>query len=230
MRRECRERFPRHRLQRKPLVSDPGIHHGTCVRHVPWCMSWSLTSVGGENVPGILGACATRNFTYLARGPWLGAVLCKRLFLKTIVQIRLTFKHSRVHYPCVSSVASIKLRLDSTKGFSVDEHCPLELRDMDLASLVCLHGNHGAIITTFAQKTPTFQRPVVIYRTRVYTCNYKRNGHYGDVIKGALASQITSLTIFTQPFIQTQIKENIKAPRHWPLCGESRWIPRTNGQ
>ena len=25
---------------------------------------------------------------------------------------------------------------------------------------------------------------------------------------------------FNQPFIQTQIKENIKAPRHWPLCGE----------
>ena len=26
--------------------------------------------------------------------------------------------------------------------------------------------------------------------------------------------------MFTQPFIQTHIKENIKAPRHWPLCGE----------
>ena len=25
---------------------------------------------------------------------------------------------------------------------------------------------------------------------------------------------------FTQPFIRVQIKENIKAPRHWPLCGE----------
>ena len=39
--------------------------------------------------------------------------------------------------------------------------------------------------------------------------------------------------LFTQPFIQTQIKENIKAPRHRPLCGEftgDRWIPRTNGQ
>ena len=24
----------------------------------------------------------------------------------------------------------------------------------------------------------------------------------------------------TQSFIQTQIKENINAPRHWPLCGE----------
>ena len=31
---ECRERFPRHRLQRKLLVSDPGMHHGTCVTHV----------------------------------------------------------------------------------------------------------------------------------------------------------------------------------------------------
>ena len=26
--------------------------------------------------------------------------------------------------------------------------------------------------------------------------------------------------LFTQPLIQTQIKENIKAPRHLPLCGE----------
>ena len=29
--------FPRHQLQRKPLVSDPDMHHGTCVTHVPWC-------------------------------------------------------------------------------------------------------------------------------------------------------------------------------------------------
>ena len=63
---------------------------------------------------------------------------------------------------------------------------------------------------------------------------------------GTMASQITSLTIvystvysgadqgnlkaprlklpasrlFIQPFIQAQIKENIKASRHWHLCGE----------
>ena len=39
--------------------------------------------------------------------------------------------------------------------------------------------------------------------------------------------------LFTQLFIQVQIKENIKAPRHWPLCGEftgDRWILRTKGQ
>ena len=70
MRLECRECFPHHRLQRKPLVSDPGMHHDTCVTHVPWCISGSLTHSGGENVPGIPGACATRNFTYLVRGPY----------------------------------------------------------------------------------------------------------------------------------------------------------------
>ena len=33
--------------------------------------------------------------------------------------------------------------------------------------------------------------------------------------------------LFTQPFIQAQMKENIKAPRHWPLWGKftgDRWI------
>ena len=34
-----------------------------------------------------------------------------------------------------------------------------------------------------------------------------------------IVSQIT-LRLFTEPFIQTQIKENMKAPRHWLLCGE----------
>ena len=70
MHRECRERFLRHRLQRKMLISDPGMHHGTCDMRVPLCMSGSLTRGGGENVLGISGACATRNFTYLARDPW----------------------------------------------------------------------------------------------------------------------------------------------------------------
>ena len=54
---------------RKPLVSDPGMHHGTCVTHVSWCMLGSLIRGGGQNVPG---ACATHKFTYLVRGPWPG--------------------------------------------------------------------------------------------------------------------------------------------------------------
>ena len=57
------------------------------------------------------------------------------------------------------------------------------------------------------------------------------SSHYNDVIMDAIASQITSLTIvYSTVYSDT---ENIKAPRHWPLCGEftvDRWIPRTNGQ
>ena len=43
-------RFPRHRSQRKPLVSAPSMHHGTGVTYVPWCMSGSVPRGGGENV------------------------------------------------------------------------------------------------------------------------------------------------------------------------------------
>ena len=57
------------RLQRKTLINDPDMHHGTCVTHVPWCISGSLTRGDEENVPGIPDACTTHNFTYLAKGP-----------------------------------------------------------------------------------------------------------------------------------------------------------------
>ena len=47
---------------------------------------------------------------------------------------------------------------------------------------------------------------------------------------GAMASQITSLTIV---YLSVEIKENIKTPRHRPLWGEftgDRWIPRAKGR
>ena len=64
------ETFSPQRLKRRPQVSVPGMHHGTCVTHVPWCIPGSLNRDGGENVPGILGTCAIRNITYLVRGPY----------------------------------------------------------------------------------------------------------------------------------------------------------------
>ena len=56
--------------------------------------------------------------------------------------------------------------------------------------------------------------------------------HYIDVIMSAMASQITASRLFTEPFIQAQIK-NSKALRHWPLWGEftgGRWVPLTKCQ
>ena len=57
-----------------PRVSESDMHHGTCVKHVPWCMPGLLTS--GFIRSRWRGkrswhsrACTTRNFTYLVRGP-----------------------------------------------------------------------------------------------------------------------------------------------------------------
>ena len=57
--------------------------------------------------------------------------------------------------------------------------------------------------------------------------------HYSGVIMARWHLKSPASRLFTQPFIHAQIKVNIKAPRHWPLCGEftgDQWIPRTNGQ
>ena len=46
----------------------------------------------------------------------------------------------------------------------------------------------------------------------------------------AIPFQVTSVSIVCST---VEIKENIKAPRHWPSCGEftgHRWISRTKGQ
>ena len=86
------------------------------------------------------------------------------------------------------------------------------------------HGSNWHIDGTCGQSCPWIRASAGTVLTLI---------HYGNVKMGTIASQITSLRLFTQSFIRTQIKENIKAPRHWPLCGEftgDRWIPRTNGQ
>ena len=57
--------------------------------------------------------------------------------------------------------------------------------------------------------------------------------HYSEIIMTPTTSQITSLIIVYLTVYLGADKKNIKAPRHWLLCGEftgDRWIPSTNGQ
>ena len=79
-----------------PWVSDPDMHHGTCVTHVPWCLPGSLT--GGflwsrwrKNVPGIPGACATHICPYLVRGPWSFLVFCESILIHALYISRYNF-------------------------------------------------------------------------------------------------------------------------------------------
>ena len=48
------------------------VRHARAVMHVGIAnQRFPLKSAAGENVPGIPGACATCNYPYLVRGPWI---------------------------------------------------------------------------------------------------------------------------------------------------------------
>ena len=82
-------------------------------------------------------------------------------------------------------------------------------------------------------ESQTVWRSPHVYTGRNHYTNKTVCSHYGDVIMNTVASQITSLASVYSTFSRVQIKENIKAPRHWPSCREftgHRWVPRTNGQ
>ena len=60
-------------------------------------------------------------------------------------------------------------------------------------------------------------------------CNNMMTSSNGNIFCGiGPVSSVDSPRLFTQTFVQVQIKENIKAPRHWPFLGEftgDRGIP-----
>ena len=99
--RECRERFPHHRLKRKPPVSDPGMHHGTCITHVRWCMSGSLTPSGGENVSRHSRRMRNPQFYVSGKRP-IGLTISSRIHEQSIEPsiIAVTMP------PCVSEMVS----------------------------------------------------------------------------------------------------------------------------
>ena len=58
------------------------VRHARAVMHAGIAnYRFPLKSAAGENVPGIPGACATCNFTYLVRGPWRSS---KHLYYKSL--------------------------------------------------------------------------------------------------------------------------------------------------
>ena len=63
-----------------PRVSDPDMHHGMCVTHVPWCMSGSQTCGllwsrwRGKRSRHSRRMRTTCTFTYMVRGPMVRAV------------------------------------------------------------------------------------------------------------------------------------------------------------
>ena len=89
-----------------------------------------------------------------------------------------------------------------------------------------------SICTILDDISTCFSHSIIVWSIKyVYAIFYL--DHYSDVILSTMASQITSLTIVCSTVYSGVDQRNIKAPCHWPLCGEftaDRWIPRTKGQ
>ena len=115
--------------------------------------------------------------------------------------------------------------------------CPTFLGD--ILKCILLVANFGVLITEVCSFTVAIYKQLHVAWISM-PCQaireYERRStpalrHYSDVIMSAMASQITGVS-FAQPFVPVQIKENIKAPRHWPLWWEStgdQWIPLHKG-
>ena len=96
-----------------PRVSDPDMHRGTCVTHVPWCIPGSLTnrflwSWWRENVPGIPRACTTTTECGLRKPRGMGitkpmspAPLFSEFF--SIVKTHVSCWISRLYLTCVAA-------------------------------------------------------------------------------------------------------------------------------
>ena len=83
------------------------------------------------------------------------------------------------------------------------------------------------VVHFYAVKSPLFLLNTLVSSVGKTGSNILRNTidtrklarHYSDVKQARWCLKSPASRLFTQ-FIQVQIKENIKAPRHWPLCGE----------
>ena len=154
--------------------------------------------------------------TYLPVNLWLGigkiAIPCA-LYYNNKLSLPLFCIFARICLdsgPC-TCISSKAIFQNLTRGMQVS--CLSQGSDINVA----------AYVQTFTMTMPWLE--TVFHMTDP--------NHYNDVIMNAAASQMTNLKVVTQPFIQAQIKENIKTLRRWPLCGGftgDRCIPRTKGQ
>ena len=100
-----------------PQISDPDMHHGTYVKHIRDRLLAVFFEVdGGENVPGILGACSIRNFTYL-----VSALLPHNISISVMSPLLLTlldYSRDFVKWSLISS--QLKLILSNLTKMSTE--------------------------------------------------------------------------------------------------------------
>ena len=180
--------FPHRRLQRKTLVSDPVMHHGTCVTHVTSWMSGSLTRCGGENVPDIPGACVPAVLRIWQEAHGIHKChqqvlsMCRRTLGKVI------FKISRIDKdkPGICDNPGV-LKLPQCK---LMQEQPLTIKSVSLYCFNCaLHKRYWLLY--FVSKYRDSECPVIQERIQLYDrwcCVWYIKIHLG--ISSAMSNQV----------------------------------------
>ena len=92
------------------------------------------------------------------------------------------------------------------------------------------------VVLRCAELPDVWEKQVCPSATKCYKCRYETllSGElFYIAVTSYFALKSPASRLFAQLFVEAQIKENFKAPRHWPLWEEStgdRWIPLTKGQ
>ena len=92
------------------------VRHACAVMHAG-IANWRfpLKLVAGENVPGILCACTTCNFTYLVRGPWPAMrSLSVNMIKWSILFTHINWKSVRCNTYLSNNIAGVQKRCDLT--------------------------------------------------------------------------------------------------------------------
>ena len=135
-----------------------------------------------------------------------------------------------IHYCCSwSNPAELCPSCYNLAGLLVSTNSAFISRTWNPVILYCLflirnsYGLHAIFKVNWFRKTTNniaeMWKPMIKFiRTLSGWVDILFKKHYSDVIISAIAPQITGVLI-AQPFVEARIKENIKAPRHWPMWG-----------
>ena len=81
-----------------PRFSNPDMHLGTCATHVPWCMTGSLTSGGGQTFPAFRAYALLLNSSIISvSGSELVQVCIRYCMLDTGIDKIPNLRNSSIH-------------------------------------------------------------------------------------------------------------------------------------
>ena len=228
-------------------VSDPDMHHGTCVTHVPWCMPGSLTSgfLWSRNPPCCVSCKRhirvqakhtqpnriTHNLAThhrAAHNPaarWCaGSVVCN--FHR---------QQCRLHYFSVERIQTFS-RPHRRSRVSSDNLWPSTLTHACarlLWEFIDTYYLNRKIWSPLFWKYRILNEICIIISSKKMFLQVAGIEHYIDVTRTPWRLLSPTTHLFVQQPVQANNKWHVIAPHHWPLWGESigdRWFSLTKGQ